>query len=121
MQIYINKNGQQIGPFNQAKVEEMLRFGQILPNDLAIKQGDKNWTAVRNLFVQTPQNFGNSATNPVDFNNFQVVSWAKHRLINPVWVEHKFNSILPSWFGFSRCFLFLHYFLFLRFTIYLLV
>ena len=96
MQIYINKNGQQIGPFNQAKVEEMLRFGQILPTDLAIKQGDKNWTAVRNLFVQTSQN----STNPSDFNNFQVVSWAKHRLINPVWVEHKFNSIFAKmvWF-----------------------
>ncbi|CAN5679845.1 hypothetical protein BH20ACI4_BH20ACI4_30600 [soil metagenome] len=43
MSIYINKNNQQIGPFEEAKVLEMLQNGELSPNDLAIRQGDKKW------------------------------------------------------------------------------
>jgi hypothetical protein len=50
MQIYINKNGQQLGPFDEATVREMLRSGQLSTNDFAIKQGQQNWQKVSEMF-----------------------------------------------------------------------
>ncbi len=50
MQIYINKNGQQLGPFDETKVAEMLRNGQVLPDDFGIKAGQQNWSTLENLF-----------------------------------------------------------------------
>ena len=40
MQIYINRNGQQLGAFEESKVIEMLRNGQLSPNDFCIKPGE---------------------------------------------------------------------------------
>lgn len=39
MQIYINKNGQQLGPFEEIKVIEILGSGEVLPTHLGIRQG----------------------------------------------------------------------------------
>jgi hypothetical protein len=55
MQIYINKNNQQLGPFNEAKVLEMLRNGQLSPNDYGIKQGHAEWQKLEVLFPQPRQ------------------------------------------------------------------
>lgn len=57
MSIYINKNNQQTGPFDDAKVLEMLGNGELLPNDLAIRHGENEW---RNLGFYFP-NVGNVA------------------------------------------------------------
>lgn len=57
MSIYINKNNQQSGPFDDAKVLEMLKSGELSPNDSAIRQGEKEW---QNLSVYFP-NAGNAA------------------------------------------------------------
>ncbi len=43
MSIYINKNNQQLGPFEEAKVLEMLKTGELSSSDLAIRQGEKDW------------------------------------------------------------------------------
>jgi hypothetical protein len=50
MQIYINKNNQQLGPFDEAKVFQMLQNGQLAPQDLAIRQGATQWQPLANLF-----------------------------------------------------------------------
>lgn len=50
MQIYISKNNQQLGPFEEAKVIEMLENGQLSPTDAAIRQGDTKWEALRNFY-----------------------------------------------------------------------
>jgi hypothetical protein len=50
MQIYITKNNQQFGPFEEAKVLEMLNSGQLSPDDLAIRHGDKDWQKLGNYF-----------------------------------------------------------------------
>jgi GYF domain 2 len=50
MQIYINKNNQQLGPFDESKVFQMLQNGQLAPQDLAIRQGEKQWQPLANLF-----------------------------------------------------------------------
>jgi hypothetical protein len=58
MSIYIYKNNQQSGPFEEAKVVEMLKNGQILPSDWGFRQGAKEWQKLSVLF---PQN-GNPAS-----------------------------------------------------------
>lgn len=66
MQIYIYKNNQQTGPFEESKVLGWLAGGQLSPNDMAIKQGDNQWKPLKDLFPQVtnqppipPQNIGN--------------------------------------------------------------
>ncbi len=43
MQIYLQKNGQQLGPFPDAKVAEMLQAGQAAPTDPAWTEGMEKW------------------------------------------------------------------------------
>lgn len=50
MQIYITKNNQQFGPFEESKVLEMLKSGQLSSDDLAIRHGDKEWQKLGNYF-----------------------------------------------------------------------
>lgn len=57
MQIYISKNGQQLGPFEEAKVLEMMKTGEVSPNDAAIQQGETQWSKLENLYP----NHGNKA------------------------------------------------------------
>ncbi len=55
MQTYINKNGQQSGPFDEGKVLEMLRNGQLSPNDSAIRQGQSQWQTLGVMFPNKGQ------------------------------------------------------------------
>jgi len=43
MQIFINKNGNQLGPFAESQVAEMLKSGQIAGTDLAWSEGMETW------------------------------------------------------------------------------
>lgn len=67
MQMYVNKNGQQLGPFEEAKVLEMLRGGQFSPNDLGFKQGQTQWQKLGEIFpAQSTSGFsGFTPTQPV--------------------------------------------------------
>ena len=64
MSIYIYKNNQQTGPFEESKVLEMLGGGQLSPNDMGIRSGESQWQPLANLFprviLSTPQ-----ATSPM--------------------------------------------------------
>ena len=53
MQIHINKNGQQLGPFEEAKVLEMLQNGELSANDLGIRRGEQQWEQLSVMFPQT--------------------------------------------------------------------
>lgn len=53
MQIYVNKNNQQLGPFDDLTVVEMLKNGQLSANDFAIKEGEQQWQPLGNLFPTT--------------------------------------------------------------------
>jgi len=44
MQIYINRDGQQFGPFTLDQVNQGLATGQLLPNDFAFYEGLQQWT-----------------------------------------------------------------------------
>ena len=43
MQIFINKNGNQLGPFPEQQVAEMLKSGQVAGTDLAWGEGMETW------------------------------------------------------------------------------
>lgn len=50
MIIYIHKNNSQMGPFDEAKVLQMLSSGELSPNDMAIRQGEQQWQKLENLY-----------------------------------------------------------------------
>lgn len=60
-QIYLYKNNQQYGPYDEASVRQWLQNGQCSPDDLAIRQGMKEWKPLETLFTanetitETPQ------------------------------------------------------------------
>ena len=51
MQIYIFKDGRQSGPFDESAVLEQLRTGMFSPDDLAIRQGDRDWSKLGDIFA----------------------------------------------------------------------
>ena len=50
MPIYINKNGQQSGPYEDHVVVDQLRSAYLAPEDMAIRQGDSSWSRLGDLF-----------------------------------------------------------------------
>ncbi|CAN5256165.1 hypothetical protein BH20ACI1_BH20ACI1_04110 [soil metagenome] len=50
MAIYIHKNNQQSGPFEEAKILEMLGNGQLSPNDFGIRNDEKQWQPLKDLY-----------------------------------------------------------------------
>src|SRR5215213_1986369 len=50
MPIYINKNGQQSGPYEDNVVLDQLRSGALSPNDMAIRHGDQAWQKLGDMF-----------------------------------------------------------------------
>ena len=49
MQIYINRDGQQFGPFTIEQVNEGLAAGQLLPTDFAFFEGLPQWTPLNQI------------------------------------------------------------------------
>lgn len=56
MSIYIFKNNQQSGPFEESKILEWLGSGQLMPNDMAVRKGDTQWQPLSVLFPNVPRN-----------------------------------------------------------------
>lgn len=54
MSLYLYKNNQRFGPYEDARVLEMLGSGQVSPNDLGIREGDKDWQPLAKLFSDVP-------------------------------------------------------------------
>ena len=50
MPIYITKNNQQSGPFEEHVVIDQLRSGLLSSDDLGIRQGDSSWSRLGDLF-----------------------------------------------------------------------
>lgn len=55
MAIYVHKNGQQLGPFEDDAVRSQLMSGQFSPGDTAIRQGDAAWSTLGSLFPGVTQ------------------------------------------------------------------
>ena len=50
-QIYLYKNNQQFGPYDEATVKQWLQNGQCSPNDLAFRQGTNEWIPLGTLLL----------------------------------------------------------------------
>jgi hypothetical protein len=50
--IYIYKNNQQSGPYEEHLVLDQLRSGLLKPEDMAIRQGDSQWQPLRTMYPQ---------------------------------------------------------------------
>ncbi len=50
--IYIHKNNQQTGPYEEHVVLDQLKSGFLAPEDLGIRQGDSQWEPLRTMFPQ---------------------------------------------------------------------
>lgn len=104
MQTFIHKNGQQLGPFEEKTVLEMLKKGELLPNDLGFKKGEKDWQPLSKIFRDT-SNFSLSelpqtAPDPKNFINQPVVDWAKVKLNKDIEIELKYDSLLMKILGY---------------------
>lgn len=53
MQFLIQHDGEQFGPFSEAKVRDCLKLGAFKPDDLARTEGMKDWTPLRDLLPST--------------------------------------------------------------------
>jgi hypothetical protein len=54
MEIFIQRDGKQFGPYTAEEVRDYLSQGSLLPSDLA-KQGDlETWVALHQLSLQCP-------------------------------------------------------------------
>jgi hypothetical protein len=54
--IYIYRNNQQSGPFEENQILQWLASGQLSPEDLAVKQGESDWKPLKVLFPNAPNN-----------------------------------------------------------------
>lgn len=52
MRIYINKNNQQLGPYEDHIVIDQLNSGQLSPTDLGIRQGGTTWEPLGDMFPE---------------------------------------------------------------------
>ena len=52
MPIYIHKNNQQSGPYEEHLILDQLKSGLLRPDDMAIRQGDSQWQPLRTMFPQ---------------------------------------------------------------------
>lgn len=75
MLIYIYKNNQQLGPFEEGKILEWLAAGQLSYDDLAVRKGGTKWEPLRSLLTAvqnpavSPQSFSQSVAAPVAAGN----------------------------------------------------
>src|SRR5215207_6739559 len=50
MPIYVNKDNQQSGPYEDHSVIDQLENGMLSPNDLAVRQGESSWQKLGDMF-----------------------------------------------------------------------
>jgi GYF domain 2 len=50
MQIYIKKNNEKLGPFDENKVPEMISSGEVSLTDFILRYGDPDWSAIGNYY-----------------------------------------------------------------------
>ena len=114
MSIYIHKNNQQLGPFEEMAVLAWLKNGQLSGEDFGCPTGTKEWQKLKTLFANPVQSSAASIAVPLASNgggqavsNQPIVNWARQVLQNPVKVKGLFNSRIIMVFGYAIFALFL--------------
>jgi Bacterial PH domain/GYF domain 2 len=54
MNIFISKNGEKLGPFNDQEIKEKLKLNEIADTDFCYQEGWRDWRLVRDVFQVTP-------------------------------------------------------------------
>ena len=54
MEIYLNRDGQQMGSFTMEQIQQQLASGNVLPTDLAWHEGLPEWVPVQQLAAAAP-------------------------------------------------------------------
>ena len=54
MNLYIARNGETLGPYNDAQAQEYLKQGIFTPDDLSCPEGSEDWRALSELFPAQP-------------------------------------------------------------------
>ena len=67
MEIYVNRNGQQFGPYTVEQVRENLAIGMLAPTDLAWHEGVAEWQSVGQLVPQDEVKGARAAKLPTDW------------------------------------------------------
>jgi hypothetical protein len=62
MNIYITRNGQQLGPFTDSDLREKIASGQFTPNDLGWYEGMADWQPLSILMASVPQSNNDSSS-----------------------------------------------------------
>ncbi len=102
MSIYIYRNNQQSGPFEEAAILTWLKNGQLSPEDLACRIGASEWQRLKVMFASPAQMTKNFVALPASGNNGQafynqpVVNWARQALLNRAEVKLKYNSLFAK-------------------------
>ena len=51
MEIYLNRNGQEVGPYPESEIVGLIQKGVILPTDLVWKEGMAQWEPASKIFA----------------------------------------------------------------------
>ena len=85
MNIYIHKNEQQLGPFDEAQISKALSNGEICLEDLAWKEGLTEWVRLEDL-LQKPQHTPPIPIISTTLNSFVVQTNVKQGAVIGGWV-----------------------------------
>lgn len=65
MEIHIGRDGERFGPYDERRTEEMIRAGDLRPDDLAWRVGMADWRPLAELFPHAfPPDAAGTATDP---------------------------------------------------------
>lgn len=76
MEIYVNRNGQQFGPYSEEQVRENLAIGMLSPDDLAWHKGLAEWQAVGQVVPQEEVKGSRSAKHTTDWEKKKDALWS---------------------------------------------
>ena len=76
MEIYVNRNGQQFGPYTVEQVRENLAIGMLAPTDLAWHEGLAEWQSVGQLVPQDEVKGARAAKLPTDWKKKKDALWS---------------------------------------------
>ena len=65
MSIFVNKDNQQLGPYEDHIVIDQLKSGMLSPNDLGIREGDSAWQKLGDMFPTVRESHSAPAPNAV--------------------------------------------------------
>lgn len=106
MEYHIGRDGRTFGPYPEARVEGMIRSGELLPHDLCWREGMPDWEPLgRHFPVAFPPGAAErgeaapsmpDAREPLPTRDLSGVCVSEHGTLAPVMSEHAYSSVSPD-------------------------